>query len=130
MAERRMISKKVVFTDRFSRLTDKAKLLYLYLILEADDDGVVSNARATLTLCGANMRTLTLLMEKEFLEPLTPEVVVIKHWKMQNRIEKRKYVPSIYQKELAALELDENEVYQRKRTANPLQKCSQITDTV
>ncbi len=114
MAERRMISKKVVCTDRFLALTEKAQLLYYYLVLEADDDGFVGNPRAVFCLCGANKRSLALLIEKGYVEYFDSGVLAITHWKMQNRIEARKYTPTIYREELTKLGTDDNCIYYRK----------------
>lgn len=111
MAERRMLSKKVVFSDKFYRLSDKAKLLYTYLVLDADDDGFVGNVRQTISATGANMRTLIQLAEHGFILTFKSGVVAISHWKMQNRIEKRMYTPTIYKDELDMLIVDRNGVY-------------------
>ena len=115
MAERRMLSRKVILADRYYSLSDKAKLLYLYLMLDADDDGFVGNVRQTVSYAGANMRTLAGLVEKDYVIPFPSGVVAITHWKMQNRIEKRIYTPTIYHREYEQLECDKNGIY-RYRT--------------
>ncbi|MBP3401980.1 MAG: hypothetical protein J6K85_02865 [Clostridia bacterium] len=112
MAERRMISKRVILTDKFSKMTDKAKLLYINLMLEADDDGFVFNPRAVMGMCGANIKSFLQLIERDYVLSFNSGAVVITHWNMQNRIEKRKRTPTIYREELESLILDENGVYQ------------------
>ena len=112
MAERRMISKRVILTDKFSKMTDKAKLLYINLMLEADDDGFVGNPRAVMGMCGANIKSFLQLIERDYVLSFNSGAVVITHWNMQNRIEKRKHTPTIYREELESLILDENGIYQ------------------
>ena len=111
MAERRMISRKVLLTDKYYNLSDKAKLLYIYLILDADDDGFVGNIRNAICTTGANVRTLVQLAENNYIIYFPSGVIAITHWKMQNRIEKRMYTPTIYQDEYNQLEVDRNGVY-------------------
>lgn len=41
MAERRMIAKSFVNSATFMKMSDSAKLLYFYLNVNADDDGMV-----------------------------------------------------------------------------------------
>ena len=111
MAERRMISRKVILTDNYYKLTDKAKLLYFYLILEADDDGFVGNIRNAICAAGANIRTLVQLAEYNYVIYFPSGVIAITHWKMQNRIEKRMCTPTIYTREYEQLSVDGNGVY-------------------
>lgn len=46
MATRRMFSKEVMDSDTFIDMTTNAKLLYVYLNLNADDEGFISNPKA------------------------------------------------------------------------------------
>lgn len=44
MAERRMISKSLVMSNKFLQLSNDNKALFLYLIMFADDDGIVERS--------------------------------------------------------------------------------------
>ena len=106
MAERRMISKKVVQRDAFAILPDKAKVLYFYLMLEADDDGFVGNTRSVMRYCGANAKSLEALINEGFLIKFESEITAIRHWPMQNKVQKDRYNPTIYSKERSELDVD------------------------
>ena len=41
MAERRMFSKRIISSARFLRMAASAQALYLHLVMNADDEGVV-----------------------------------------------------------------------------------------
>ena len=42
MADRRMLSKSIMDTDNFIEMPSTARLLYVDLVLRADDDGFIS----------------------------------------------------------------------------------------
>lgn len=106
MAERRMISKKVVCQDSFISLSDKARLVYYSLLTEADDDGFIGNTRVVLSLNNANKKSIDALCDKGFLIRFSSGVTVIRHWKIHNLIQKDRYKKTIYLEELASLEYD------------------------
>ena len=103
MAERRMISKKVIDSDEFFELTDKAKAFYIYLILEADDDGFIGNLKAVTRGCGANAKTVESLVNQGLLLLFSDKVAVIAHWPMQNKVRSDRYTKTLYQKEFQQL---------------------------
>ena len=55
MAERRFISKQIFNDDIFTDLEVQARLLYAYLILNADDDGFLKNTKQMMFLSGADI---------------------------------------------------------------------------
>lgn len=105
MAERRMISKKVIDSDEFFELTDKAKAFYIYLILEADDDGFIGNLKAVTRGCGANTKTVESLINQGLLLHFSDKVAAITHWPMQNKVRSDRYTKTLYQKEFAQLKV-------------------------
>ncbi len=127
MAERRMISKKVITKDTFVYLTDKAKLLYYELILAADDDGFVENPRCVMSLCRANKKSLEALRDGGFVISFRSGVVVIRHWKIHNLIAKDRYKPTLCRREAEQLELDGGGAYVLK--LDSAEALSRITDT-
>lgn len=120
MAERRMISKRVVDSDDFLEMPLSAQALYLHLCARADDDGFINNARRIQRDCGANEDDARILVAKRFLISFPSGVVVIKHWRIHNYIPKDRYKPTAYQEELATLTVKKNGAYTLK-TAEELE---------
>lgn len=94
MANRRMLSKTIVQTQRFLRLPLETQALYCYLVVNADDDGVVE-AFPIMRMINANDDSLNLLVIKEYLLLLNSEMVFfIKDFFEQNTIKGDRYTPS------------------------------------
>lgn len=104
MAERRMFSKVVIDSDTFLDMPLSAQALYFHLSMRADDDGFVSSPKRIQTYIGASTDDLKILLAKYFLIPFESGVVVIKHWKVHNYIQKDRYKETYYQAEKALLE--------------------------
>lgn len=94
MANRRMLSKTVVQTQRFLRLPLEAQALYCHLVVNADDDGIVE-AFPVMRMINANEDSLNLLTLKQYLLLLNNEMVYfIKDFFEQNTIKADRYTPS------------------------------------
>lgn len=94
MANRRMLSKTVVQTQRFLRLPLEAQALYCHLVVNADDDGIVE-AFPIMRMINANEDSLNLLTLKQYLLLLNNEMVYfIKDFFEQNTIKADRYTPS------------------------------------
>lgn len=104
MAERRMFSKIVIDSDTFLDMPLSAQALYFHMSMRADDDGFVSSPKRIQTYVGASTDDLKILLAKHFLIPFESGVVVIKHWKVHNYIQKDRYKETYYQAEKALLE--------------------------
>lgn len=112
MAKRRMFSNDITSSDAFQNMPLSAQALYFHLGMSADDDGVVNNPKSIQRCLGASPDDLRILIARRFIIPIAEsEIVIIKHWKINNLIQKDRYTPSKYQRELAMLELDENKAY-------------------
>ena len=110
-----MFSTDITNSDAFQDMPLSAQALYFHLGMNADDDGVVNSPKAIQRSLGASPDDLRILVAKRFIIPIAEsEIVVIKHWKINNLIQKDRYTPSKYQKELELLELDENKAYRSK----------------
>lgn len=94
MANRRMLSKTVVQTQRFLCLPLEAQALYCHLVVNADDDGIVE-AFPIMRMINANEDSLNLLTLKQYLLLLNNEMVYfIKDFFEQNTIKADRYTPS------------------------------------
>lgn len=96
MGERRMVSRRVVETARFLRMSATARLLYYDLIVRADDDGVVE-AFPVIWLTGAKEKDLNDLESAGFIKILNEDLVsYIRDWKEHNWVRKDRKTDSIY----------------------------------
>lgn len=111
MANKRMFSLSVVDTDNFLEMPISSRLLYYELGMRADDDGFVDNWKKILMFTGLKEDDLKILISKMFIIPFESGVIVIRHWRMNNYLQKDRIKPTIHQEELSKLELDENNVY-------------------
>lgn len=111
MAERRMLSKKIIDTDIFLDMPQSARLLYYDLNMRADDEGFVASPKGIMRSTGASNDDMNLLIMKRFVIPFDSGVVVIRHWMIHNYIAKDRFKPTEYQAERALLQSD-NGVYE------------------
>jgi hypothetical protein len=79
--------------------------------MRADDDGFVANPRRITKVIGSSEDDLKILIAKRFLLAFDSGVVVIKHWKMNNYIQKDRYIATNYKEEAARLYIKENNSY-------------------
>ena len=111
MANRRMFSLDVVDTDTFLELPISSQALYFHLGMRADDDGFVSAPKKVTTIIGANQDDLKLLIAKGLIIRFENGIVVIRHWRQNNYIQKDRYKETVYQDQLAALSVN-NGIYE------------------
>lgn len=115
MAQRRMFNRDITGSDSFTDLPLAAQALYLHLTMDADDDGLISNARKITRSIGAQPTDLQTLLEAGFLLDLGDNIYCVKHWRMNNYIQKDRYKPSVYAEKMALLYVKPNKAY----TLNP-----------
>ena len=111
MAERRMFAKTIIDSDAFIDMPVTARLLYYDLAMRADDDGFVNSPKKIMRMIGASQDDMSVLIMKKFIIPFDNGVVVIKHWRIHNYIQKDRYKPTKYEEEKAKLTVKENGAY-------------------
>ena len=111
MAERRMFAKTIVDSDAFLDMPLSTQSLYFHLNMRADDDGFINNPRKIQRMIGCSDDDLKLLIAKRFIIPFESGIVVIKHWKIHNYIQKDRYKPTIYQEEKNLISEKDNKAY-------------------
>lgn len=111
MAERRCISKAICKSDAFIEMPLSTQALYFHLVIEADDDGVISSPKRIAREINASEDDLKILIAKRFIIPFESGVVIIKHWLMMNNIRKDRYKPTTYTEEIASLTVKPNGAY-------------------
>jgi len=111
MAERRMFAKTIIDSDAFLDMPLSTQSLYFHLSMRADDEGFINNPKKIQRMIGASDDDLKLLMLKSFLIPFDSGIVVIKHWRIHNYIQKDRFKETLYQEEKAMLSLKDNNAY-------------------
>ena len=111
MAERRMLSRKIVESDDFLDMPLSTQALYTHMVVEADDDGFLNSPKKITRSIGASEDDFKLLIAKRFLLTFPSGVVCIKHWWIHNTKRKDRYKPTQYQEEYKALTIKENGAY-------------------
>lgn len=106
-----MFAKTIIDSDAFLDMPLSAQALYFHLSMRADDDGFINNPKKIQRMIGASDDDCKLLLCKRFIIAFESGVVVIKHWKIHNYIQKDRYKPTIYQEEKAMLDEKDNKAY-------------------
>jgi len=117
-----MFAKTIVLSDAFLDMPLSARCLYFTLGMLADDDGFVNAPRSVMRQCGASDDDMKLLIAKKFVLIFESGVIVIKHWRINNYLQKDRIQPTKYIEEKAQLSIDEKGGYTRTE--------SMYTDTV
>lgn len=111
MAQKRMFNKAITNDDNFLEMPISSQVLYFHLSMNADDDGFVNNWKSIMRMTGTKEDDLKVLITKQYIIPFDSGVIVIKHWRLNNYLQKDRIIPTQYQEELKQLELDNNNVY-------------------
>lgn len=111
MAERRMFAKSIIDSDAFLDMPLSAQCLYFHLAMRADDDGFINNPKKIQRMVGASEDDLKLLIAKRFIIVFDTGVVVIKHWRIHNYIQKDRYHETNYIEEKSRLSIKDNGAY-------------------
>lgn len=108
-----MFAKTIVLSDAFLDMPMSARCLYFTLGMLADDDGFVNAPRSIMRQCGASDDDMKLLITKKFVLIFDSGVIVIKHWRINNYLQKDRMNPTKYIEEKAMLTVDEKGGYTR-----------------
>lgn len=142
MAEKRMFAKQTVTSDRFLDLPVKAKVLYFYLSLYADDEGFISCAKNIQRMTGCKPSDLNALCDSGYLIAFDSGVYVITHWKVSNSIRADRLKKTSFEKERAMLYVRADGMYLldpekaasqrnngKEKTASKSTDCCHLPDT-
>lgn len=114
MSVRRCISKEIVNSGSFIQMDAKSQLLYIHLLIIADDDGIVDDASVPLVRSKATKKNLNELIDKKYIIETSNgvnTVYIIKHWLMQNNIQPSKRKESNYSWVVDSLWVEDNYSY-------------------
>ncbi|KRN95192.1 DnaD domain-containing protein [Pediococcus stilesii] len=97
MAQRRMLSKRIINSAKFLRMPASSQALYFHLVLGADDDGIVESF-GIMRQVAASDDDLQILVAKNFIIILNEDLVsYITDWHENNKIRADRKIDSIYQ---------------------------------
>jgi hypothetical protein len=111
MARKRMFDNEVISSDNFLEMPDSSQNLYFHLSMKADDDGFIDNFKSIMRMLGKKEDDLMILIAKSFIIPMDKGILVIRHWRLNNYIQKDRYKETLHKKEKALLTFDNNNVY-------------------
>lgn len=124
MAERRMFAKTIIDSDAFLDMPLSTQALYFHLAMRADDEGFVNNPRKILRMIGASEDEMRMLLAKRFVISFDSGIVVIRHWRIHNYIQRDRFKPTLCANEKSQLELSYAKTYEIAET-NVLPACIQ-----
>ena len=111
MAHKRMFSKDITGSDAFREMPTSSQALYFHLGMEADDDGFLDSYKGLMRSISASDDDLKVLVSKRFLIVFPTNILVVKHWLINNAIRKDRYTETKYLEEKRALKVKENKAY-------------------
>src|SRR6056297_2768228 len=95
--------------------------------MRADDEGFVNNPKKVMRMIGASQDELNVLLTKRFVLGFDSGVIVIKHWRMHNYIQKDRFTPTVYHDERSQIKMKENKAYTYVKNMDT--KCIQDDNT-
>lgn len=129
--KRRMFSATVVSSAEFVFMTSQAQALYLQLCVNADDIGIINNARLIVRMVGVKPAHLEELCDNGFVIKLEENKHVITHWHVSNKISPSKKKDSTYQTTVnTRLFLDDAGIYHLKNSTENQQKSCEKAATL
>ena len=111
MADKRTFSRSFLQGSLFRELSSPAQQLYMLLTYEADNAGFVEDPSYVSRKLGYSEDDLAELIEKGFLLPVDPDVVLITHWFRNNHVRQERRGKTAFQDLLSCVTL-ENDIYQ------------------
>ena len=104
-------------SDEFMNLSREAQILYVFLNLNADDEGFVNNAKRVMAFCDCEEKDLDELIYSGYVIRIFPTVLVITHWHLHNNVPKDKFRSTIIENWQSQLDLVDK-VYRPKGRIN------------
>lgn len=111
MAQKRMFDKYVIDSDNFLDMPLTTQAVYFHLNMRADDDGFVDNWKSILRIIGGKEDDIKILISKSFILPFETGIIVIKHWKINNYLQKDRKKATRHVEELKTLKESNGEYF-------------------
>jgi hypothetical protein len=94
MASRRMFDREIMELDNFVDMPTSTRLLYVYICLDADDEGFLGSPKRVMRAFGGSEDDIKILIAKGFLVTFESGVVVITNWNEHNKIRADRIKPT------------------------------------
>lgn len=111
MADRRMLAKAIIRSAHFMNLSKSIQFLYFQMIMEADDDGFISNPNLVVSFTRSTKKDLKALVDKRYIILFPSGIALIRHWLLHNTIRRDRYRETIYP-EKNLVTVTKNRVYE------------------
>jgi hypothetical protein len=111
MTLRRMITKSIIRSAHFMKLPTNSQFLYIQMIMEADDDGFVSNPDLVVSFSHCTDEDLKALVDQHYVYLFDSGIALIRHWFLHNYIRRDRYRETDYP-EKNLVTVTENKVYE------------------
>ena len=111
MANRRMMCKDIIDTDKFMDMPSSTQCLYFHFLLRGDDDGFINNPKKIIKCVNCSDDDFKILLTKQYLIPFDTGICVVKDWKIHNYIQKDRYNQTIHLEEKSKLAETHNRSY-------------------
>lgn len=96
MSDKRLLSKSLIFGTEMSKMSTKARLLYIAIVMDADDWGVV-DVDGPLRYADATLSELNELVDAGFIfNTRLPNFCLVRHWFSQNLIPANRRTASLH----------------------------------
>jgi hypothetical protein len=105
MANRRMFEREIMELDDFVDMPTSSRLLYVYICLDADDEGFLGSPKKVMRAFGGGDDDIKILIAKGFLIAFESGVVVVTNWNEHNKIRADRIKPTRHQAEKEQLQL-------------------------
>lgn len=112
MAERRMFAKTIIDSDAFLDMPLTTQALYFHLSMRADDEGFINNPKKIQRMLGCTDDDSRILIARQFLLPFDSGVLVVKHWRIHNYIQRDRSKDTMYQNERKMLLVNPDKSYE------------------
>ncbi len=86
-----MFAKQIIDSDNFLDMPLSTQALYFHLSMRADDDGFINNPKKIMRMIGAADDDMRILVARQYVLAFETGVVVVRHWKIHNYIQKDRY---------------------------------------
>ena len=122
MGNIRTIDRRIISSDKFVNLPASAQILYVQLIMNADDEGFLANLYGVMRASCADADDLEKLIENGYIIKFESGVTCISHWYIHNPVlDINEIEQTIYTEEKDELTLNRGIYYKKKadKGANP-----------
>lgn len=106
-----MFAKTIVDSDSFLDMPLSTQAVYFHLSMRADDEGFINNPKKILRMVGASEDEIKLLIAKRFILDMDDGIVVVKHWRVHNYIQKDRFKPTVHTEKREKIGIRDNNVY-------------------